>query len=119
MLEITKSNSGLRLLPCIDLANDRKLWNTVEVDFVGKENDYDFWAHADPFHVLIVVQLFKLVNFEVVPHDHFVFGPLGVRSSANEGHDVLSEEHLYESDSAVQVTRQLQSQRVTLINLEA
>lgn len=66
-----------------------------------------------------MVKLFELIDFEVVPHDDFILGPLGMGSTAHQRHDILPKQHLDHSDAAVQVARQLQPQGVALVNPEA
>ena len=91
------------VLHCIYLPNDLKPWHAVQVGSVVQEHNHAFWAHTHAHHLRVVVQLFELLYFFVVPHDDFVLWPLWITASTHKSHDVLLIQELYDAYSTMQL----------------
>ena len=114
-----QSNNRLLRLKCLNLPYNREFRETVDVDTALLQNDDALFAHPYALNFSIKVELFELLHLLVVPHDDFCFGPLGVLASAYECHYVLCVEDFNDAYAAVELSRQMQLNRITLINLEA
>lgn len=118
-LTCAKSNDGLQLFKGFYLSNNREIWEAVQVYTALLHDNYTFRSHANALYLSIEIQLLKLVDLEIVPHNDFILGPLGVRTTADKCHYILSVEHFNDANTSMQLPAQLQLQGVTLINLEA
>jgi len=93
------------LLHGINLANDLEAWHAVEIGAIGEQDDDALGAHTHTQHLRVMIELFEFLHLLVVPHDHFVLGPLRVLTAAHQSHDVLLVQKLDDADPSVQVSR--------------
>lgn len=107
------------MLVSIYLANEGKVRHPVKVDSVHDNDDYAFLPHPHTLNFRVVIQFLKLLHVLIVPHNNFVLGPLWILPTANERHYILFVQHLNYADTSKQVSLQLQSQRVTLVDSKA
>ena len=105
-LTCAKSNDGLELFR-LYLSNNRKIWKAIQVYTALLHDNYTFRSHANSLNLRVEIQLLKLVDLEIVPHNDFILGPLGVGTTADKRHNILSVEHFNDADTAVQLPAQL------------
>ena len=111
----TEANHWLLRLKSLYLSDNLKVREAVQVYTALLQHYYALRSHSDSLDLCIKVELLKFVDFKVVPHDNFSFGPFRVCTSSNKSHDILSVQHFNDANASMQLSAQLELQWIALI----
>lgn len=95
------------MLKSLNLSDQSEIREVIDVDTALLQHDDAFRAQPHALNYRIKVELLELLDFKVIPHYDFRFGPFGVIASADECHYVLFVEHFNDAYAAVELPGQL------------